>query len=90
MAMATYNPSTWEAKAGGSWVQGYPGLHNETLSKQSHTHTPKGRKEILYNFPKGTQPAKDRNCLYYPSGTNSTALITPLFISREEGDKLNY
>jgi hypothetical protein len=27
------NPSTWEAKAEGSWVQGQPELHSETLSQ---------------------------------------------------------
>jgi hypothetical protein len=27
-----YNPSTWEAEAGGSQVQNQAGLHRETLS----------------------------------------------------------
>jgi hypothetical protein len=27
----SYNPSSWEAKAVGSQVQGQPGLHSETL-----------------------------------------------------------
>jgi hypothetical protein len=27
------NPSTQEGKARGSWVQGQPGLHSETLSQ---------------------------------------------------------
>jgi hypothetical protein len=40
----TFNPSTWEAEAGGilslrpawstEWVQGQPGLHRETLSQK--------------------------------------------------------
>jgi hypothetical protein len=28
-----YNPSTWEAEAGGSLGQGQPGLHNKTKSQ---------------------------------------------------------
>jgi hypothetical protein len=31
MVMHTCNPSIWEAEAGGSWVQGQPGLHLKTL-----------------------------------------------------------
>jgi hypothetical protein len=31
----TYNPSTWEAKAGGSLVQGQPGLQIDTLSPKT-------------------------------------------------------
>jgi hypothetical protein len=26
----TYNPSTWEAKAGGPQIQGQPGIHSKT------------------------------------------------------------
>jgi hypothetical protein len=29
----TYNPSTQEVEAGGSWVWGQPMLHNKTLSR---------------------------------------------------------
>jgi hypothetical protein len=41
----TFNPSTWEAEAGGflssrpawstEWVPGQPGLHRETLSRRN-------------------------------------------------------
>jgi hypothetical protein len=31
----TYNPSTWEAEAGGSQVQSQPGLHSYTLFKKT-------------------------------------------------------
>jgi hypothetical protein len=34
MVVYTCNPSTWEAKAGGSWVQVQTGLHRETLSQK--------------------------------------------------------
>jgi hypothetical protein len=37
MVMQTCNPSTQEAETGGSWVQGQPGLYNETLSQQNKT-----------------------------------------------------
>jgi hypothetical protein len=30
----TYNPSTWEAEAGGPRVWGQPGLYSETLSQK--------------------------------------------------------
>jgi hypothetical protein len=46
-----FNPSTWEAEAGGSlssrpawsteWVPGQPGLHRETLSWKTNQHTKK-------------------------------------------------
>jgi hypothetical protein len=32
-----YNPNIQEAEAGGSQVQGQPGLHGETLSQQNET-----------------------------------------------------
>jgi hypothetical protein len=38
-----YNLSTWEVMAGGSQVQGQPGLHTETFSKIQEK---KERKEI--------------------------------------------
>jgi hypothetical protein len=38
MVVHTYNPSTWEAEAGGSRVQGQPGLHNEILYENNHHH----------------------------------------------------
>jgi hypothetical protein len=31
------NPSTWEAEAGGSQIQGHPGLYNETHLKKKKT-----------------------------------------------------
>jgi hypothetical protein len=34
MMMHPCNPSTWEAKTGGSQVQGQPGLHRENLTKK--------------------------------------------------------
>jgi hypothetical protein len=34
MVTHIYNPSTWEAKAGGLQVWGQPGLYNETLSQK--------------------------------------------------------
>jgi hypothetical protein len=30
-----FNPSTWEAEAGGYRVPGQPGLHRETLSRKT-------------------------------------------------------
>jgi hypothetical protein len=45
VVMHTFNPSTWEAEAGGSlssrpawstkWVPGQPRLHRETLSQKT-------------------------------------------------------
>jgi hypothetical protein len=35
MVVQTYNLSTWKAKAGESQVQGWPGLHDETLSQKN-------------------------------------------------------
>jgi hypothetical protein len=36
------NPSTWENEAGGLKVEGYPGLHRETVSRNKiHTHKKK-------------------------------------------------
>jgi hypothetical protein len=29
-----YNPTTWEGKAGGLWVQGHLQLHSENLSQK--------------------------------------------------------
>jgi hypothetical protein len=34
MVVQAYTPSTWEAEAGGSRVQGQPGVHSETVSKK--------------------------------------------------------
>jgi hypothetical protein len=34
MVMHTCNPSIWEAEAGGSPVQGKPGLQNDIISKK--------------------------------------------------------
>jgi hypothetical protein len=33
VAVHAYNPSTWEVKAGGSQIQGQPGLHTKPISK---------------------------------------------------------
>lgn len=33
------NYSTWEAKAGGSWVPGQPELHSETVSPKQKQET---------------------------------------------------
>jgi hypothetical protein len=33
MVVRVCNPSTWVTEAGGSQVQGQPGVHNETLSQ---------------------------------------------------------
>jgi hypothetical protein len=42
MAAHTCIPSIWEAKAGGLWVQGQPGLQSKTLSnKQTNKCTKK-------------------------------------------------
>jgi hypothetical protein len=38
-----YNPSTWEAEAGGSPVGGQPGLHSDTMS-------PKKKKTKLFSI----------------------------------------
>jgi hypothetical protein len=37
MVVHTCNLSIQEAEAGGSWVQGQPGLHNEPLSQKTTT-----------------------------------------------------
>lgn len=41
MVVDMSNPSIWEAEASGwdLWVRGQPGLHRETLSQNTHTHT---------------------------------------------------
>ena len=36
----TFNPSTWEAEAGGFWVRGQPGLQNEFQDSQGYTEKP--------------------------------------------------
>jgi hypothetical protein len=51
----TFNPSTWEAEAGGflssrpawstEWVPGQPGLHRETLSPPKKTKTKQSKKK---------------------------------------------
>jgi hypothetical protein len=38
MAECTSNASTWEAEAGGSKIQGHPGLHNEAMSINAYIH----------------------------------------------------
>jgi hypothetical protein len=40
MVIHICNPSTWEAKAGGSHVQGQPWLHRETLSQKTNKNCP--------------------------------------------------
>jgi hypothetical protein len=35
-----FNPSTWEAEAGGFWVRGQPGLESEFQDSQGSTHKP--------------------------------------------------
>jgi hypothetical protein len=55
-----FNPSTWEAEAGGflssrpawstEWVPGQPGLHRETLSRKTNQPTKKNQKEKKVNF----------------------------------------
>jgi hypothetical protein len=37
MVAYTYNPSIWEAEAGGSKVPGQPGLYNKTLFQTQKT-----------------------------------------------------
>jgi hypothetical protein len=57
MLAHAFNPSTWEAEAGGflssrpawskEWVPGQPGLHRETLSQKK-----KKKKKVLFlSFP---------------------------------------
>ena len=53
MEVHTFNPSTWEAAAGGSpssspaysveWILGQPGLHRETLSSKRERQTKRER-----------------------------------------------
>jgi hypothetical protein len=41
MVVHAFNPSTWEAGAGGSlWVQGQPGLQRESQNNQGYTEKP--------------------------------------------------
>jgi hypothetical protein len=35
----TYNPTTWEAEARGSWVQGHLGPHSKALSQTKQNKT---------------------------------------------------
>jgi hypothetical protein len=52
-----FNPSTWEAEAGGflssrpAWsterVPGQPGLHRETLSRKTNNNNNKKKKETI-------------------------------------------
>jgi hypothetical protein len=35
-----FNPNTWEADAGGFWVQGQPGLQSEFQDSQGYTEKP--------------------------------------------------
>jgi hypothetical protein len=35
-----FNPSTWEAEAGGFWVRGQPGLQSEFQDSQNYTEKP--------------------------------------------------
>jgi hypothetical protein len=43
MVVHTYNPSTWEAEAGGSRVLGQPGLHSDIYQERKKER--KGRRE---------------------------------------------
>ena len=62
----TFNPSTWEATAGGflslrpTWsteqVQGQPGLHRETLSRKNHKNQ--------YQFPSNWKERSIANSFY--------------------------
>jgi hypothetical protein len=65
----TFNPSTWEAEAGGflslrpawstQWVLGQPGLHRETLSLKKNKNKNKKRlKVVVYSFNPSTWEAK--------------------------------
>jgi hypothetical protein len=40
-----YNPSTQEAEAGGSQLEGQPGLHSETLSQKTNKKKNKKKKK---------------------------------------------
>jgi hypothetical protein len=40
MLVCMCNPSTKKAEAGGLWVQGQPGLHNDSLSQKKKEADP--------------------------------------------------
>jgi hypothetical protein len=56
MVTHAFNPSTWEAEAGGflslkpvwstEWVIGQPGLHRETLSQKTKQNKVKNRRSL--------------------------------------------
>jgi hypothetical protein len=45
MVAHTFNPSTWEAEAGGFFVRGQPGLQSEFQDSQGYTEKPCLEKE---------------------------------------------
>jgi hypothetical protein len=49
MVVHACNPSNQEAEAGGSWVQGQPGLNSKTLSPKEFFL----KKEIVHIFYEG-------------------------------------
>jgi hypothetical protein len=53
MVANTCNPSTGEAEAGGSQVQGQPGLHSKTLSQQNKTNKKKKLKVPISKESRG-------------------------------------
>jgi hypothetical protein len=58
----TFNPSTWEAEAGGflslrpawstKWVPGQPELHRETMSRKTKQNKKKKNSVQMWNFKK--------------------------------------
>ena len=83
-----FNPSTWEAEAGGflnsrpawstEWVPGQPGLHRETLSRKTKPNQTKNTK-TKQNKKNGSMPSSSLSALEYhpaPAGV----------IEWEEGD----
>jgi hypothetical protein len=49
MLIHTCNVGTWKAEAGGSQIQGQPGLHREPVSKQNKNKNKNKTKQKVQN-----------------------------------------
>ena len=55
IVLHTFNPSSWEAEAGGSlWIRGQPGLQNELQDREDYTEKPYLKKQ------KGKEKEKEK------------------------------
>jgi hypothetical protein len=89
----TFNPSTWEAEAGGflssrpawftEWVPGQPGLHRETLSrkkKKINKKKPKTKQKIKESILNGAYSV--RGLVHYCHGGKHGCIQADMLLER--------